>query len=59
MDEWDVALEDIGVLGVIIDGGLGAGYANEVAQFGKEQLVIGAFSGAGMLPAFDKHLYGI
>jgi hypothetical protein len=52
--ELDGAFEDVGVEGVVWDGGVGTGKGEEVAEFGEEELVVGAFSGAGLLPALDE-----
>lgn len=49
--EGDGAFEDVGVGSEIARGGLGAGDVEEVGEFGKEELVVSAFSGGGGLPA--------
>ena len=41
----------VGILNRIIGSGVRTGHADEVAQLGKEQAVVGAFSTTGKFPA--------
>ena len=50
----DRVLEDILVAGVVCDGGLRTRDGEEVAEFGKEELIVGALGGGGVLPASDE-----
>lgn len=58
MAKCDGAFENVIVLGVVGDSGVGARHFEEVAEFGEEEGVIGSFSGAGVLPALDERVYG-
>ena len=50
----DGAVEDVEVFRGIGRGGIGAGDADDVAEFGEEHLVIGALGGTGVFPAGDE-----
>ena len=50
-DAGDGLIEDIGVYGGIAGGGFGALDAEDVTEFGQENLVIGAFGRGGFLPS--------
>jgi hypothetical protein len=52
--ESDGAFEDVLVVAFFGDGGIGAGDVEEIAEFGEEELVVGAFGGGGILPALDE-----
>ena len=56
--ESDGAFEDVGVAACIRGGGVGPGDVEEVAEFGEEELVVGAFGRAGVGPAGDKSRNG-
>ena len=51
-------LEDIGVVGAVGRGRIGARDVEDVAQLGKEELVVGALGRAGGLPARDEGVNG-
>jgi hypothetical protein len=53
------AFKDVGVLRIVGNGGIGTGDAEDVAEFGEEELVIGAFGCAGVLPAADEGRGGV
>ena len=46
--------EDVLVAGIVGDGGVRTRDGEEVAEFGEEELIVGAFSGGGVLPASDE-----
>ncbi len=48
------ALEHIGVVAGVVRGRIGARQAEQFAQFGEEELVVGAFGAAGGAPAGDE-----
>ncbi len=50
----DGAVEDVVVFGVVGGGGVGMGELEEVAEFGEEELVVGAFGAAGGVPAGEE-----
>ena len=51
-------LKDIGIVGFVRRGRIGARDIEDVAQLGKEELVVGALGRAGGLPARDEGLNG-
>ena len=51
-------LEDIGVVGPVGCGGVRARDVEDIAQLGKEELVVGVLGRAGGLPACDEGLNG-
>jgi hypothetical protein len=51
---FDAAVEDVGVFCIVRNGGIRFGDAEEIAKFGEEQLVIGAFPSAGRGPALNE-----
>ncbi|MEX2171218.1 MAG: hypothetical protein WD851_17995 [Pirellulales bacterium] len=57
--EADATLEDVGVVGVVLDGRLGPRDGEHVAQFREEELVVGAFGPGGFTPAVDEGLGGV
>lgn len=52
--EVDVALEDVGVVGVVRPAGLRLRHFQQRAQLGQEELVVGSFGGRGCFPALDE-----
>jgi hypothetical protein len=52
--EEDGAFEDVGVVAVVGAGGVGPLDAQEGAEFGEEELVIGPLRGAGGAPACEE-----
>ena len=56
--EGDGPLEDVGVVPIVGLGRFGARDPEEVAQFGEEELVVGALGRAGGLPAAEEIGYG-
>ena len=58
MADGDLALENVLVFAAGGDGGIGTGDVEEVAKFGEEELVVGAFGRAGILPSLDEGVNG-
>ncbi|HEV7402340.1 MAG TPA: hypothetical protein VGO11_05415 [Chthoniobacteraceae bacterium] len=54
----DAALEDVGVGGIVGVRGIGLRDAEQRAEFGEEEGVVGALGGSGVLPAGDEVLDG-
>ena len=52
------ALEHVGVVARVVASGVGARQAEEFAQLGEEELVVGALAAAGVLPAGDEGVEG-
>jgi hypothetical protein len=52
--EGDGAFEDVGVFGAVRAGGVGAGDAEEIAELGKEEVLVGAFGAFGAVPAGEE-----
>ena len=48
------AVDDVGVVLVVFDGGIGAFDPEEVAKLGEEKSVVGTLGRAGVLPAGDE-----
>ena len=58
MADGDLALESVLVFAAGGDGGIGTGDVEEVAEFGEEELVVGAFGRARVLPSLDEGVDG-
>ncbi len=54
--EGDAALEDVGVVGVVRDGGIGVRHPKQVAQLSEKELVVGPLRAARRLPFGDEVL---
>ena|ERR1700689_838048 len=57
MAEGYLPLEDVLVVPIVADGGIGACDVEIVAQFGKKELVVCSFGCGGILPSLDERVH--